>query len=87
MLVTVSVAAQVGILPISLYYFHQFPGLFIISNLFIISFLGSILMGGILIIFLSLLKIPFQILFDFYGFEVFIFKAVITYSGMVGCLG
>lgn len=27
-LLSVSIAAQIGVLPISLYYFHQFPGLF-----------------------------------------------------------
>ncbi|MCG8722116.1 ComEC/Rec2 family competence protein [Tenacibaculum finnmarkense] len=69
-LLTVSIAAQIGILPISLYYFHQFPGLFFIANLLIIPFLGSILIGGILIIVLALLKIPLQILFDFYGWII-----------------
>ncbi|MCD8446162.1 ComEC/Rec2 family competence protein [Tenacibaculum finnmarkense] len=69
-LLTVSIAAQIGILPISLYYFHQFPGLFFIANLLIIPFLGSILICGILIIVLALLKIPLQILFDFYGWII-----------------
>ncbi|MDO9039361.1 MAG: ComEC/Rec2 family competence protein, partial [Lutibacter sp.] len=32
-LLTVSSAAQIGVLPLSLYYFHQFPGLFFVSNL------------------------------------------------------
>ena len=35
-LFTVSIAAQVGILPLSLFYFHQFPVLFFVSNLVII---------------------------------------------------
>lgn len=56
-LVTVSVAAQFGILPISLFYFHQFPGLFILSNLMIIPFLGIILFAGILVILLSSLNL------------------------------
>jgi competence protein ComEC len=47
---TVSIAAQFGILPLSLFYFHQFPGLFILSNIVIIPFLGSILIIGIGII-------------------------------------
>ncbi|MFY7670210.1 ComEC/Rec2 family competence protein [Tenacibaculum sp. MEBiC06402] len=50
---TVSVAAQFGVLPLSLYYFHQFPTLFIISNLFIIPWLGIILSFGIVIILLG----------------------------------
>ena len=64
-LLTVSTAAQLGVLPLSLYYFHQFPGLFFMSNLIIIPFLGMILGVGILIILLASLKIlpPFLALF------------------------
>ncbi len=54
-LMTVSVAAQFGIIPISFYYFHQFPSLFFVSNLVILPFLGAILLGGVLVIILSLL--------------------------------
>ena len=53
-LLCVSIAAQLGVLPISLYYFHQFPGLFFISNLIIVPGLGIILGMGILVILLSL---------------------------------
>ncbi|WP_439127487.1 ComEC/Rec2 family competence protein [Polaribacter sp.] len=56
-LFTVSIAAQVGILPLSIYYFNQFPGLFVLSNLLIIPFLGAILIGGILVILLALLNV------------------------------
>ncbi len=49
-LLAVSIAAQVGVLPISLFYFHQFPSLFFISNLLIIPFLGVILGLGIFVI-------------------------------------
>ncbi|CAM1350827.1 ComEC/Rec2 family competence protein [Tenacibaculum crassostreae] len=69
-LLTVSVAAQAGILPISLYYFHQFPSLFILSNLVIIPFLGGILLFGIIIIFLALLNILPQFLADGYQFII-----------------
>ncbi|TJY37680.1 ComEC/Rec2 family competence protein [Pontimicrobium aquaticum] len=51
---TVTLAAQFGIVPLSLYYFHQFPGLFFISNLAIIPFLGVILGFGIVVIGLSI---------------------------------
>ncbi|WP_445725546.1 ComEC/Rec2 family competence protein [Flavobacterium sp.] len=56
-LFTVSSAAQLGVLPLSLFYFHQFPGLFFVSNLVIIPFLGIILGAGILIILLAILNI------------------------------
>ncbi len=51
-LFTVTIAAQIGVLPLSLYYFHQFPGLFFISSMVIIPFLGLILSSGFIIIFL-----------------------------------
>ncbi len=61
-LLSVSLAAQIGVLPISLYYFHQFPGLFFVSNLLIVPSLGLILGIGVLVIFLSLLNwLPPQI--------------------------
>jgi len=55
-LLCVSIAAQLGVLPISLFYFHQFPGLFFISNLVIVPALGVILGLGILVILLSLVS-------------------------------
>lgn len=64
---TVSLAAQIGVLPLSLYYFHQFPSLFMLSNLVIIPFLGAILVGGIVIIILSLIGILPQFLASIYG--------------------
>ncbi len=54
---TVTLAAQFGVVPISLFYFHQFPGLFFISNLVVIPFLGLILGFGLLVIVLSLLNL------------------------------
>ena len=53
---TVTVSAQFGIIPVSLYYFHQFPGLFFVSNLVIIPFLGVVLGFGLLIILLATLN-------------------------------
>ena len=66
-LFTVSIAAQIGILPLSIYYFQQFPGLFLASNLIIIPFLIYILIGGIITIFLSVFNILPQFFADFYG--------------------
>lgn len=66
-LFTVSLAAQVGILPLSIYYFKQFPGLFLASNLVIIPFLGVILIAGIVVIVLALVHFLPQFLADLYG--------------------
>lgn len=58
-LLTVSMAAQLGVLPVSLFYFHQFPGLFFISNLLILPWLGIILfLGFVILIWSSLGDIP-----------------------------
>lgn len=48
-LLSVSIAATVTTMPLSLYYFHQFPGLFWLSNLVIIPFVGVILGFGLLV--------------------------------------
>jgi len=69
-LLTVSMAAQIGVLPLSLYYFHQFPGLFFVSNLVIIPVLGIILTAGIVIIILSVLQIAPQFLVDAFIFVI-----------------
>ena len=66
-IITVSLCAQLGVLPLSLYYFHQFPGLFLLSNLVILPGLGILLGGGILIIVLSLLSILPESLAYIYG--------------------
>ena len=42
-LITVSASAQLGTLPLTLYYFHQFPTLFLLTNLFIIPLSGILL--------------------------------------------
>ncbi|WGD33588.1 ComEC/Rec2 family competence protein [Olleya sp. YS] len=67
---TVTVSAQFGIIPISLYYFHQFPSLFWLSNLVVIPFLGVILGLGLLVITLSLFGTPQTILSDAFGLVI-----------------
>ena len=66
-LIAVSIAAQIGVLPLSLFYFHQFPGLFLLTNIIIIPFLGLILSLGILVIILASAKILPVLLVDFFG--------------------
>jgi competence protein ComEC len=56
-ILTVSFAAQIGTLPLSIYYFHQFPGLFFISNLIIIPMLSIIMVLGVLVMVLAAFNI------------------------------
>ena len=67
-LICVSLAAQVGVLPLSLYYFHQFPGLFLIANLVVLPVLGFILIYGILILILALPEWLPKLMVDAYDF-------------------
>ncbi|MBK0370676.1 ComEC/Rec2 family competence protein [Flavobacterium agrisoli] len=53
----VTLAAQIGTLPVTLYYFHQFPGLFLITNLVVIPLVSVIMFVGILTIILAVLGI------------------------------
>jgi len=78
-LLTVSVAAQVGVLPLSLYYFHQFPGLFFLANLIIIPFLGIILGLGILVIALALLNMLPDIIATLYSSVILILNSVVEW--------
>ncbi|HLT51307.1 MAG TPA: ComEC/Rec2 family competence protein, partial [Arenibacter sp.] len=55
-IIAVSLAAQLGVLPITLFYFHNFPGLFVLTSLLILPPLGFILGMGIVVIFLALIN-------------------------------
>lgn len=46
-ILTVSLAAQLGTLPVSIYYFHQFPGLFFVTNVLVLPLLGIIMVVGL----------------------------------------
>ena len=78
-LTTVSISAQLGVLPLSLFYFHQFPGLFMLSNLVIIPFLGAILMGGIVIISFALLGVLPQFLANIYAGIISLMNAFVNW--------
>ncbi len=64
---TVSFAAQIGILPLSLFYFHQFPLLFFVSSLVIIPILGIVLGFGFLVLFLAYFNILPNFIASIYG--------------------
>lgn len=56
-IISVTICAQIGVLPLSLYYFHQFPGLFLITNIVVLPFLTILMCGGILIVLLAVLNL------------------------------
>ncbi|MBL4745021.1 MAG: ComEC/Rec2 family competence protein [Flavobacteriaceae bacterium] len=75
-LVTVSLTAQLGVLPLSLFYFHQFPILFLISNLCIIPMLALLLFSGVFSIVFSLLGLPVS-------WFIALFSALIYYMNTI----
>lgn len=78
-LLTVTFAAQLGVLPLSLFYFHQFPALFFISNLVIIPFMGLILGLGILVILLASLDWMHPIVIEYYADIISTLNTFIAY--------
>ena len=44
---TVCLAAQIAVAPLSIFYFHQFPGLFLLSNWLILPFFGLFLIASL----------------------------------------
>ena len=67
-LIVLGTIAQLCVLPLSLYYFHQFPLLFLIANLVIVPFMGLLLGGGILVVAGSALDITISVIVTGYEF-------------------
>ena len=55
-IILVSLAAQIGVLPLSIYYFNQFPILFLVANIIVIPLTTLILALGILTLFLNFIS-------------------------------
>jgi competence protein ComEC len=66
-LILVSVAAQIGVLPLSLYYFNQFPILFLVANILVIPFVTLLLLLGVLTLILNFI---FPMLAQFPAFAI-----------------
>lgn len=76
---TVSFAAQIGTLPLCLYYFHQFPGLFFVTNIIILPVLSFIMIAGIIVMIFAVFKSPPEILVFFFEKSIFILNQMIHY--------
>ncbi len=64
---TVSVAAQIATFPLGLYYFHQFPGLFLLSNFIVIPLVSVLMYVGLTVLILSLFMPPHPFLIWLYS--------------------
>lgn len=82
-LATVTLAAQLGVLPLSLYYFHQFSGLFLVSSLIFLPFLGLILSFGFVVIILAYFDVLPHLLTIVFGQAIDFLNQGIAWLGSV----
>ena len=66
----VSITAQLSLLPLSLYYFNQFSGLFILANVPILFIISGVFLLGCLLSFGGILISPPNILIQVYEFTI-----------------
>lgn len=78
-IITVSFAAQIGAMPLSIYYFHQFPGLFFVTNLIILPGLGIIMALGVFIMILAAFDCVFVFLSKILEWSIFILNKTINW--------
>lgn len=77
---TVTLAAQLGVAPLSIFYFHQLPMAFLVGNLALLLFLPLILVAAIIFIVTMQLGIPNVWLGD--GLNL-IFENIIAFIGYI----
>ncbi len=78
-LISVTLAAQIATIPISLYYFHQFPNYFIITNAIIVPISSLVMVIGL--VFVSFSAVPFlgQFLFYIFKYALFYMNALVKF--------
>ncbi len=76
---TVSFAAQLGVLPLCLYYFNKISLLFVISNLVIVPFLLGLLALGFLVIILALLQCLPEILVLLFKYSIDLLNGMVAH--------
>ena len=74
---TVSFAAQIGTLPLCLYYFHQFPGLFFVTNIVIIPILSFIMIAGIIVMILAIFASPPLFIIEIFEKSIYLLNKTI----------
>jgi competence protein ComEC len=59
-IITVSIAAQLFLSPLSFFYFHRFPNYFLLTNVAVISFVPVVIGGGIAVLLSSLWEFAYH---------------------------
>jgi competence protein ComEC len=76
---TVSFAAQIGTFPICLYYFHQFPALFFVTNILILPVLSFIMIIGIIVMLISVFTSCPIFIIQIFERSIFLLNQIIHY--------
>lgn len=78
-ILAVSFTAQIGAFPLSVYYFHQFPGLFFVTNLLVLPLLGIILALGVFVmLWASITAVP-ELLAKLLEYSIFVLNKIINW--------
>ena len=78
-IITVSFAAQIGTFPVSLYYFHQFPGLFFITNIIILPAMAFILGLGVIVMLLAAFNVVWMPLLKLLEWSIWLLNSIIKW--------
>jgi competence protein ComEC len=78
-IITVSFAAQIGTFPLSVYYFHQFPGLFIVTNIIILPMLSVILCLGVVVMILAAFDFVWMPLLKSLEWSIWLLNKIISW--------
>ncbi len=85
-LVLMSCAAQAGVMPLTLMYFNQFSGLFLVSSLVLIPVIGATLTMGYSLTFLALVTEPPRVFADLFQWWMELLNAAVERIGEVEIL-
>lgn len=77
--VAVSISAQIFTFPLSLYYFHQFPLYFILSNIFAIPLVTAIMYVGVTSLLLIFVPVVSGVLFFFLSKLIFVLNTGLVF--------
>jgi competence protein ComEC len=78
-IITVSFAAQIGTFPMSIYYFHQFPGLFFVTNLVILPGMSIILGLGVVVMVLAAFDVVWMPLLKSLEWSIWLLNKIIAW--------
>ena len=85
-LFVISISAQLGVLPLSLYHFHHFSALFFLSSIAIIPFLGIVLGMGYFMIILDFFNFLWPFYVEVYAMMITMMNHAIEIFGSINTL-